>query len=214
MMKFRSWLATAASASTTLKVTQISLIDTYTAKITDSTFPTGQDVYLTPLLFNGKLDEFCVDPYHEIDTGKVNYTFTGAPLATNSDGAITGTGTLLTSTQVGEIGGLIDLGDYDLSKHDDVGASAVQGAIWEILGATVAPYGTDANTLKTDMAADLSWAMIAANQRPATAIYDPADNIQGFGAPIPEPATWAMMIVGLGLAGAALRRSRPTAATA
>jgi hypothetical protein len=36
----------------------------------------------------------------------------------------------------------------------------------------------------------------------------PAGEIRGFLAPAPEPATWAMMILGFGLAGATLRRRR------
>jgi hypothetical protein len=37
---------------------------------------------------------------------------------------------------------------------------------------------------------------------------------EGFGAAVPEPATWAMLIAGFGLVGAAARRRRPTAVSA
>jgi hypothetical protein len=36
----------------------------------------------------------------------------------------------------------------------------------------------------------------------------PSGEIRGFLAPAPEPATWAMMILGFGLAGTTLRRRR------
>ena len=36
----------------------------------------------------------------------------------------------------------------------------------------------------------------------------PGGEIRGFLAPVPEPQTWALMIVGFGLVGAAIRRSR------
>lgn len=35
-------------------------------------------------------------------------------------------------------------------------------------------------------------------------------NLEGMGSAVPEPATWAMMITGFGLAGSALRRRRET----
>ena len=38
--------------------------------------------------------------------------------------------------------------------------------------------------------------------------------VTGFNDPIPEPASWALMIAGFGLAGATLRRKRQAAATA
>ncbi len=37
---------------------------------------------------------------------------------------------------------------------------------------------------------------------------------QAFGAPVPEPATWAMMLIGFGFAGSALRRRRGQSALA
>lgn len=44
---------------------------------------------------------------------------------------------------------------------------------------------------------------------------DPGIDYTGIAAgPVPEPATWAVMLVGLGLAGATLRRRRPAALTA
>jgi len=42
----------------------------------------------------------------------------------------------------------------------------------------------------------------------------PGGEIRGFLAPAPEPATWALMIMGFGLAGATLRRRRATFAFA
>ena len=41
----------------------------------------------------------------------------------------------------------------------------------------------------------------------------PGGEIRGFLAPVPEPGTWALLLLGFGLAGAALRR-RPTPARA
>ncbi len=38
--------------------------------------------------------------------------------------------------------------------------------------------------------------------------YDVTVNYAGLGGAVPEPATWAMMVAGFGLAGAAMRRRR------
>jgi hypothetical protein len=198
-------LGLAVPASAAIIVKDVGLVDTYTAEITNSAHDIKEDVYLTPLVFNGVSDVFCVDPYHNISLGSQNYLFNAAPLLTNSDGSLTGTGTALTATEVGEIGGLVRLGLGDVKDKDFLEASAAQGAIWEIEGVNVAPNGADASTLSTDMADDLTWA--ETHQAAVSAIYDTRDNVQGFAA-VPEPATWAIMLVGVGMIGGGLRLGR------
>lgn len=198
-------LALTVPASAAIIVTNVGLVDTYTAQITNAAHAINEDVYLSPLIFNSVLDVFCVDPYHNISLGSQNYLFNGAPLATNSDGALTGTGTSLTTPEAGEIGALVKLGLGDIKTNDLLGASAAQGAIWEIEGVSVAPNGADASILSADMANDLTWA--ASHPASISAIYDTRDNVQGF-AGVPEPATWAMLLVGLSGIGAAMRGLR------
>jgi PEP-CTERM motif len=192
-------------ASAAIIVNDVGLVDTYTAQITNTAPAINEDVYLSPLVFNGKLDVFCIDPHHNISLGSQNYLFNPAPLLTNSDGSLTGTGTPLTTLEIGEIGGLVKLGLSDIQSKDLLGASAAQGAIWEIEGVNVAPNGADASALSTDMAEDLTWA--ASNPAAVSAIYDTRDNVQGFAA-APEPATWAMMMLGVGMIGGGLRMAR------
>jgi hypothetical protein len=55
------------------------------------------------------------------------------------------------------------------------------------------------------MANDLTWA--ASNPAAVSAIYDTRDNVQGFAA-VPEPLTWAMMLVGVGMIGSGARMAR------
>jgi hypothetical protein len=194
-----------SSASAALVVNTVGLVDNYTATVH------GENVYMSPLVFNGVLNVFCVDPYHNIWLGNQDYTFNPASLSTNSDGALTGTGTPL-GPLAGEIGALVGLGMGDIGHGDLLGASAAQGAIWQLEGSSVTPYGADASALATRMAFDLTWA--GTHSHLVSAIYDQTDNVQGFAA-VPEPGVWAMLMMGFGALGMAMRsaRGRRTLAT-
>ncbi len=86
----------------------------------------------------GIIPTFCVDLFHDINIGG-SYTYTTAPLLYNSNGPIPGlSGASLTTTQIGEIGALADVGvqEYKNGSGTTAGYTALQGAIWQI------EYGT------------------------------------------------------------------------
>ncbi len=175
---------------------------------------------------------FCVDLFHSINVGFDNAhdIVTGAgdaqlayapplvyhiaALTVDSNGPISGvSGSLLTATQIAEIGGLANLGGQliatdasDLSNK----LAAVQGAIWDI---EYPAYSVSApnSTVQNYLLGYVANAYAGRSLSPVYAIYGP--NGQGLipTGGVPEPATWAVMLVGFGLAGATLRRRRALA---
>ncbi len=173
---------------------------------------------------------FCVDIYHDISVGidnshdivtgagdaqsPVNLLYHTAALTVNSDGPISGvSGAALSTTQIAEIGGLATLGGNliatdaaDLSNK----LTAVQGAIWTIEYPSAGGYtvSTSDPTVQGYLSGYLANAAATASQSPVIAIY--GANGQGLlpTGGVPEPAAWALMLTGFGLAGAALRRRR------
>ncbi|MBV8594450.1 MAG: PEP-CTERM sorting domain-containing protein [Caulobacteraceae bacterium] len=161
------------------------------------------------LTLNGQNElVFCVDLYHDITLGPQNATYVVQNVTTDSSGAASGTGTPLTAVQIADIKGFIQIG---MNTNDPDELAAVQSAIWE----TISP-GTVVTTgdpvLTADLASLLANEAATAKPGPITGYYDATGVMQGFGG-VPEPAAWAMMLIGFGLAGGAIRR-RPAKAVA
>lgn len=105
-------------------------------------------------------------------------------------------------------------------------SAAVQLALWEVAFETSGTFdvtagafnvtGGDsaaARTLANTYLGNLgSWNV--SQTQTARLLYNPRLQTQVYMAPVPEPSTWAMMIVGFGVAGAALRSRRRVGAAA
>lgn len=101
-------------------------------------------------------------------------------------------------------------------------SAAVQLALWEVAFETAGTLDVTggafnvtggnsgaARTLANSYLANLgSWNVSATHN--ARLLYDPRRQSQVYMAPVPEPATWAMMILGFGIVGAAMRARRRT----
>ncbi|MBL8556443.1 MAG: PEP-CTERM sorting domain-containing protein [Phenylobacterium sp.] len=207
--------------------------DTYsTANTAVLSGPVNYTVYLTPQVYTANygtgpgsptfdLLVFCVDVYH----------FSGSNLAYDDNLAFTtnsGTGgnfDTLDAAQLDQVGRLTNYGAklYALDAIGNVDKlAAVQGAIWKVVNRDQG-LNIDASNNSVDaLIATLSGAgylsAINADVGPVsnrvtflkeTANYGQANSHQAFvTASVPEPATWALMIGGFGLAGATLRRRR------
>ncbi len=174
---------------------------------------------------------FCVDLYHDINVGVdyahdivtgagdaqtgVGLTYATALLTVNSDGPTSGvSGAALTATQIAEIGGLANLGGSliagnasDLSNK----LAAIQGAIWFIEYPSAQGYTITAPdpTVQGYLDGYVANALVTASKSPVYAIYGSSGQGLLPTGGVPEPASWALMLAGFGLAGAALRR-RPS----
>ena len=157
---------------------------------------------------------FCVDIFHYFDGGTPPVDYVTGILTRNSDNAVSGAGTLLSNVISGEIGYLATLG---LLTNDAERLSGIQGAIWktEYAGLTLSG-GSSYVDYYAGLAA--AWGAGHPNATFAPAIYSVTGNTQGFvygdisfghnDGGVPEPASWALMIAGFGMAGAVLRRRR------
>lgn len=170
---------------------------------------------------------FCIDLFHSISTGidsnhdivtgagdaqaSATLNYHTATLTLDSNGPSSGTsGQSLTAVQVGEIGGLADLG-RGLIIHDVSDLSrklaGIQGAIWAIeyapSGYTVTSADPTVQGYISNFVADAGQAGF---QRPAVAIFADNGATQGFVLGVPEPVTWAMMVLGMGAIGVSLRQ--------
>ena len=170
----------------------------------------GQEVYLGQAYFTanvgGKIETigaYCVDLTHEITVGALNLPYNFFTLTTNSDGLKSGTGTLLGTTVADEIGGLAE---YGLHSSDAITKDAVQALIWEDLGATLSGFGDNGAAIQNEIAT-LKTLNLTSSIAPTT-IYAVDGSTQGFTTGVPEPATWAVMLMGFGGLGVAMRSRR------
>ena len=218
-MRFRSMivasaaicgLATAAHATKTIDVTYVSMNNP--AVVTLSAPGLNEEVYDSAILFTTKsgstIPVFCVDIWHEINLGPANITFEEKPVTTDSSGSVSGTGNALSGTQIGEIGGLVDLGTALFRNGDPnlaTDLAGIQGAIWSIENPALTISGA------SNVMGSISFYETYAQSHQSNdfiGLYDVNGAIQGQSMGVPEPTTWLLMLLGFSSLGAALRSSR------
>lgn len=165
--------------------------------------------YATGIIFNTDLLVFCVDLEHNI--GVTHYD----PALVFTWGYLTvdGAGNPISEADSNRIGQLANLGlalskSSDPDRVDDV--SAVQAAIWSIEYNSVATSSNPA--INTEIVHFINDTHDNGKGRARSLIAHDAgvregvqNMVPGF---VPEPASWALMIVGFGGAGAMLRRRK------
>ena len=178
------------------------------------------------------LPVFCVDLLHDIGIGSYSppLPYITGTVATDSTGAQPGTGNSLPDPPVpGEIQALANLGaaDYYKGVTDADVYTAIAASIWYL------EYNTNSNSLSVTgdaavgmatagspdtatglIGLDLAYA--AANAAdysiglyPGTVGQGFAGSGQGFTLGVPEPSTWAMMLIGFACLGYAAFRHNP-----
>lgn len=155
---------------------------------------------------------FCIDLYREIGQGPVGLQYHVDSLT--DDGA----GNALSGTQVSRIYGLANLG-YNLIQG---GASdlqnrlsGIQAAIWSIEYGPTFSFVSDRPVVNTYMSTYKALAETdTLTGYGAYALLSDDGKTQGFVIGVPEPATWAMMIIGFGAVGMMVRSRRRLALAA
>ena len=177
---------------------------------TDTGYVDGEHAYLSGLTFDGVL-RWCISPDLEIYLGNQPYSYTrnDALAPANSFAVAEHT---LDVAQIGEVGALVDRGFADAAAHAGNDAlSADAAAIWAVEGATVT---ADAAGVETLIQSDITW---ATGRTGTFDLFTNTDGVQNMAAAatgaVPEAASWALMLVGAGMIGAATRRKRTLAST-
>jgi hypothetical protein len=160
----------------------------------------GRDVYLEPQVLTdshgNSIRVFCIDPS---GTDVLGTQSPAIQYNASSDLAQLG----LTSIQAGEIQWL---DNYSVGKTDEFD-DAIQGAMAEVKGSSVTNISDSvvADDLSTLMAnletASFQSGLIPTNMPSAQIVVPPPSAV-------PEPASWALMLVGFGGMGVAIRSRR------
>jgi hypothetical protein len=190
---------------------------------------------------NVDLIAFCVDIFHDINFGPYSPSLpyqTTVPFTTDSRPS-PGAGDHLSAAQIEQIDRLVNYGtdvqkDGSLSTSDkSFTVGAVQGAIWEIVGGETVTLasgwsqnnGVDATSFDSLVGefadaghyADQFGSKYGTIGDQTTFItpdnYPSASGAQSFlfSGSVPEPSTWLMAVMGVGLLGGALRLRRTPA---
>ena len=171
---------------------------------------------------------FCVDIYHDISLGTLNLKYDdNYDLKTNSKylttPAFTGA-TALSNGQITQVGRLVNYGTKVFNQAPNTAdkldrLAALQGAIWQVInpGYTVTSTSAVNSYISAYSGANYlsnltGYGLVTQNITfiTETGKYGTRSAHQSFAfaAPVPEPATWIVMIAGFGMAGAMLRRRR------
>ena len=171
---------------------------------TDTGYVDGVHAYLSGLTFDGVL-RWCISPDLEISLGNQSYVYSDdGPLTVLESPAVTEH--TLDGTKIGEIGALVDKGYADAAGHAGNDAlSADAAAIWAVEGATVTADDPGVETLIQN---DVTW---ATGRTGAFDVFTDINGVQNMAASVPEAATWALMLIGMGVIGVTLRRRRAPA---
>jgi hypothetical protein len=188
--------AAGGASATSLIVTDVN-VDSYNTLFV----PGHGNEITTAIILNGNVVVFCDDLEHNVNIGGGQHLpyHTGAVMF---DGA----GNPLSKSLSNRLGQLADIGvgiagSSDPDKHDDL--TAVQAAIWSL------EYGVNIVSGDSEINSEILAFKGIADNGAGYAIGLISDNgHQSFltGGSVPEPATWALMIGGFGLAGVMLRR--------
>jgi hypothetical protein len=173
------------------------------------------DPWTTPILLTDsqghQIVVFCDDLQHDVNVTSYNPGLTYATGPVKFDGF----GDPLTIQTSNEMGQLAVIGKLDYAHGNEDGAIAAQAAIWDI------EYGVTASSSDSTVQADITSLLSHLHYNGggwATGLiaqgFPGAGATQSFVTGVPEPATWAMMILGLGLVGVAARRRSRRAAVA
>lgn len=192
-------LASTAAAKTVI----ITDVETGNGNLGNVSVPGFGTPWTTPILMtdsHGNVQVvFCDDLNHDVNVGGGQHLLYKIGLVT-----VDGNGNPLSEAISNEMGQLADLGKYEYSKGDEDGAIAAQAAIWG-LEYGVVPTSTD-TTIESFITNDLG---VKDNHRGyATGLISLSGVQAQITGGVPEPTIWAMMLVGFGAMGLALRGSR------
>lgn len=171
---------------------------------------------------------FCVDIFHSISLGNVNLKYDDQYDLTTNSKYLTSTpfvgATVLSGGQKLQVGRLVNYGtllfNQAPSSADKVNKLAgLQGAIWQVInpGYSVVSSTAGVNSYTSTYSSANYLASLTGYGHVNSGItfitetgkYGTNRARQSFAvAAVPEPATWAVMIMGFGMAGAMLRRRR------
>jgi hypothetical protein len=225
----------------TLTLNSATMNQSYTAQIQGPASPFtggGLNVYEGPITFNvtdatgtHNITAFCVDLFDDIGLGPFSpgLKYQTDTLTTTRDTNGQHLGTVISATKLTQINKLLTLASgLELNMvANAANLAAIQGAIWEIenpgynvtshngLDAITDNYITQSAITDPAMAGFLQTGV----QTTIISAYDSNGNYHqafAFAVPggVPEPATWAMMIMGFGGVGAMLRKRRSAVAFA
>jgi hypothetical protein len=203
-------IATSAGAATTLTLTNVTMNSPMIVSFSGPGINENvEDSVLWLTTGSGQiLPAFCVDIWHPMVLGPADLTYRRQALTTDSSGLLSGTGTALSIVQIGEIGGLVNVGET-LIGHPDaniaIDLAGIQAAIWSIEDPAVTIAGD------SELNDRISYYETFAAAHPSTrfsTFYDVAGESQGVAIAAPEPAAWSLMLLGFGGLGAAIRMGR------